>query len=202
MLAHVAEDVPAALAHSRAAADIAADSGTVFLTIMSRLNLGVALVLDGSWEEGRATLVEVLEANRASMQTTLFEAFGLVGLAGAELAGGDAERAVSTAARAVAVATEHHERLIEGIARIQLARALLAAGGEARAAEVRAELAATEELVRHTGAAAFWPRLHLERARLALASDDTAGSESALREATRLAEEMDMPGLARSDLKA
>ena len=99
-----------------------------------------------------------------------------------------------TAQQATRIAQEGGARLWELMARIALARVLLAAEGAEAKAAIEAELERARELVDETGARALEPQVLEQRAELTRLLGDETGYRRALREAHRLFAEIGATG--------
>ena len=148
----------------------------------------MALKMRGQSSEAVETLEHALAVSRERRTGLQFEAWGLSLLAEAQLANGEPDRARATANEAVAAA--HQTPLFECVARLALARVLLRTDGAGARDAVDAALTRAEVLVDETGANAYAPLIHLERAELARLIGDGPARERQLREAQRLFVEM------------
>ncbi len=118
-------------------------------------------------------------------------------LAHAPCGRGETDRARTTAEEAIACAQEFGTHEYECMARITLARVLLAAFDPDRVEQIEAALSRASELVEQTGARLYIPIIHRERARLAQKQGDPEGWQRELRLAHSLFEEMGATILAR-----
>ena len=188
LAAEHAGDAEGALAHARRAVEIAEKTGHSFSRAVAYLALGMALKMRGQSSEAVETLEHALAVSRERRTGLQFEAWGLSLLAEAQLANGEPDRARATANEAVAAA--HQTPLFECVARLALARVLLRTDGAGARDAVHAALTRAEVLVDETGANAYAPLIHLERAELARLIGDGPARERQLREAQRLFVEM------------
>jgi tetratricopeptide (TPR) repeat protein len=184
-------DVPAAVAHCRAAVELAEKSGNLAARVLAFGALGLANVLDGQWREALDALGQALTVAREHRAGLHVEAQLLAHLARAQLGLDDAATARVSAEEAIAVAQRRGTRIFEIEAQIVLGRVLIHAG--ARREEVQVTLDAALSLVEETGAKIYLPFIHLERAALAGILRDGASRAPSLREAHRLFIEMGAP---------
>ena len=187
-------DVRAAVAHGRAAAELAEKTGNQTLRVLAFEALGVANVLDGQWREAVEALGQALTIARERRASLQLEAQLLALLARAQLGLGDTATARAAAEEAVAVARHRGTRTFEIEPHLVLGRVLIYTG--ARREEVQAALDAALALVDETGAKSYLPFIHLERAGLARLTGDEATRQRELHEAHRLFTEMGAPGRA------
>jgi adenylate cyclase len=190
-LCDFAGDVRAAVAHGRAAVEVAEKTGNQAIRVLAFGALGLASVLDGQYREAGDVLGQALAIARERRASLQIEAQLLARLARARLGLGDGESARRTAEEAIAVARRRGTRTFEIEGQLVLGRALIHAG--ARHGEVQAALDAAASLVEETGAKGYQPLVHLERAALARAVGDALARESELRAAHRLFTEMGAP---------
>jgi adenylate cyclase len=184
-------DVRAAVAHGRAAVEVAEKTGNNSVRVLAFGGLGLANVLDGQGCDALDALGQALAIARERRAGLQVEAQLLAHLARAQLGLGDVAAARATAEEAVAVAQRRGTRFFAIEADIVLARALIQAG--ARRDEVQATLDAALALVEETGARSYLPFIHVARAELAQAAGDAASRRRELREAHRLFTEMSAP---------
>jgi adenylate cyclase len=180
------------LAHARRGVELAEASGSPWLRALALSALGHANLANRRWTEAIEALTAVLTALRELQAPPLVESDSTVLLAEAQLGAGDAV-AAATAATALELARRLHRPLSEIRAHLARARVLLTDARGDPTAQARAALDQATALVDATGAAAFAPFIHLERARLAALDGDSAGRARALREAQRLFTEAGAP---------
>ena len=118
----------------------------------------------------------------------------LAALAEAQLGLGDASRAREVSEQAIEAASQTQIRVAEVRAQLARVRVLLVLDGVERQAKIESTLDRALAIVRSTGARAFEPQVHVERARLAGLLSDAPSRERWLREAHRLFPEMGATG--------
>jgi class 3 adenylate cyclase/tetratricopeptide (TPR) repeat protein len=192
--AYFAGEPEAALGHAQQALEIAERIGDSFSRAYSWLWLGWAERMRGEWRRATEALersIAIASERRAALEV---EAMRLA-LLGESLQGlGDVERARELVEKALEIANSHGQPVNEMYACLALARVLLGSAGPAERDQIEAALARALELVRETGARAFEPLVHVERAELARQTGDEEGREGALREAHRLFTEIGADG--------
>ncbi len=182
-----------ALVHARRAVERAEASGSKWLRALALSALGHAYVANRRWHEAIEALTAVLAALRELHAPPLVESDSTALLAEAQLGARDPAASLATAETALALARSLRRPLSETRAHLAHARGLLAAERADAAPTVRSALDQATALVEVTGACAFAPFIHIERARLAELAGDSAGRERELREAQRLFTEMGAP---------
>ena len=203
--AHLCQVVPCdllgeaeqALAHARRAIECAEAGGSTWLRALAQSALGHAYVANRRWPEAIEALTAALAAVRELHAAPLVESDSTALLAEAQLGAGDPAASLATAETAIAMARSLHRPISETRAHLAHARGLLAADRGDAVTHVRSALAQATALVEATGALAFAPFIHIERARLAELTGDSAGREREMREAQRLFTEMGAPIRAR-----
>jgi class 3 adenylate cyclase/tetratricopeptide (TPR) repeat protein len=177
-----------ALQHARRAVEAAEDGGSPWLRALAHSALGHAFVASHRWTDAIEPLTSVA-AQFDDEVAPLVESDTAVLLAQALLGTGDVARSLAAAEAAIAVARRLRRPLSEIRGELARARGLLAAKD---LDAVPAALDAAAARVEETGARAFAPFVHVERARHAETSGDAARSEHERREARRLLAEMGM----------
>jgi hypothetical protein len=158
---------------------------------------GIALALDSEWQSARETLEFALHLGRTEQSGGFFyEPQILTALTDACLGLGDAPRAREIAELAIEAAVRTQIRAGEVRARLARARVLLTLDGVDARGEVESMLERAQAIVSSTGARAYEPQIHVERARLAGLLSDDVGRQQWLREAHRLFTEMGATGRA------
>jgi len=203
--AHLCQVVPCdllgeaeqALVHARRAIECAEAGGSTWLRALAQSALGHAYVANRRWPEAIEALTAALAAVRELHAAPLVESDSTALLAEAQLGARDPAASLATAETAIAMARSLHRPISETRAHLAHARGLLAADRGDAVTHVRSALAQATALVEATGALAFAPFIHIERARLAELTGDSAGRERELREAQRLFTEMGAPIRAR-----
>jgi tetratricopeptide (TPR) repeat protein len=180
-----AGDAEAARHHARAAVEIAETTRSAFSRVLAYKALGVAHVLGGAWAEAIESLEPSLGIARDAKANLLEEASVLALLAEAHLGAGDAGRARLLADEAVTAARRRGTRMYECQAQLARAAVLVQLEGAGGARAVARALARAGTLVRETGARAYAPFVHEQRARLALLCGDGARWHRELAEARR-----------------
>jgi adenylate cyclase len=185
----LAGDVEGALGHGRQAVEAAATaSGAMRAGALAIL--GRAHLLARDWRQAIEAMTGALAIMRERRVILVVESWYLATLAEASLGAGDPGTARETAELAVARARQCQTRLFEIAALLAWARVRRATEGADGAAEIEAALRDAMALVEATGARAFAPFIHVERAALAHLVGDEAVRERELHEAHRLFTEM------------
>jgi tetratricopeptide (TPR) repeat protein len=187
-------DAAAAAAVAREAMALSDAMGAPALTVWPRVWFGQSYLYLGRAAEALVELEEALRVVRATGAVRQAEPSLWHRVADAHRQLGDVGRAENAAREGVRVSRLAGGLDPEVLARIALARALVAKGGGAFAADAERELAVCEELIRETEFVGNLPPVHLARAELARALGDEAGCERELREALRLYTEMGADG--------
>jgi adenylate cyclase len=196
LLAEVAAlrgDGEAAVALAREAVEIGERLGTSFLGSHGRMFAARAHLVRGDWSDARHCATEALTIAHETRSGLEQEALMLAILAEAELGAGEPERAQQTATRAIEAAERIGASFHEMLARIALARVLLAAGDASGAEAIASELDQALALAERTGARTLRPFIGVERARLCRLRRDERKRERELREAHRLFAEIGAP---------
>lgn len=179
-----------ALAHARAACELAERAGGVFAQAWSQYYLGIAHLLGREWHQAidafAAASTFAQERGTALEGMALFHAR----LSQALLGSGDAAGAQGAAREALELALQHGARMHEIDSRLALARSELALRGEEAAAEVRRELEAALSTAEQTSAFGLEPRVRAAMAELARAVGDAESAERELALGARLREAM------------
>jgi tetratricopeptide (TPR) repeat protein len=179
-----------ALRHARSAQAIAERAGGAFSLGLAWRYMGIAHLIGEEWSEAAAAIGEALARWRPRRVGLEAEPHALTILARAQLGGGDPEHAVITAQEAVTLALARRTCGHEIEARLALAQALRVASGVGAGAQIEGHLERAEALVRQTGARTLEPRIHAERAELALLQRDEQRREQELRTAQQLFEQV------------
>jgi len=168
-----AGDAAAACRHARAAVEIAETTGSAFSRVLAYKALGVAHVLGGAWTEAIESLEPSLGIARDGKANLLEEASVLALLAEAHLGAGDAARARLLADEAVTAARRRGTRMYECQAQLARAAVLVQLDGAGATRVIGLALARAQLLLQETGARAYAPFVHEQRAALArLRGDD------------------------------
>jgi len=172
-------DADGALSHAAQAVQVAERMGSAFSQTSAYGTLALAHRMLGRWDEAATSFRHVLDIIRSRRSFRHWEAVTLAQLGEVEALLGEHALGIGHVHEGLALAVERGTLLIELIARVDLARALLAARGVAADAEIHALLARSAELVEVTGAVSWSPLIDVEHARLAR----LAGDEAAVRRA-------------------
>jgi class 3 adenylate cyclase/tetratricopeptide (TPR) repeat protein len=190
-------DFDDSVGRAQQATELAERSQSPFTMNVAEQSLGLALLLRG---EARAAL-ELLERSeqfRVSRRTGLYAAAGeKADFASAHLAAGNLERARELVEEAQAFAARGGANMRRAHVDLVQARILRASEGRRARDGIEALLARADAWIRDSGARAWAPFVHEERARLAELMGDAAGSAQPLREAQRLFEAQGPHGHAR-----
>jgi class 3 adenylate cyclase/tetratricopeptide (TPR) repeat protein len=179
-------DPDVAAAHANQSVEWADEGGVAWSRVFNREGLAYNHCHRGEWRQAIDVADEALTIQR-NRRIALADVPLLLALRSrAQLGLGDLPGATSTAEEAIAVALRCGTKGYESLARLQLARALLADlhPGDERAA--RAELEHALSIVELLDIRVFTPQIHVELARLALAVGDEAGYGHQLETAHRL----------------
>jgi tetratricopeptide (TPR) repeat protein len=187
--ANVTGDIDDALPNAHAALRIAVELRHPFFEPIALAMLGIAQIFDGRWQEGTQVLEELLEGDLGGMGV-LIEPYVRTCLSMAHLEAGDFERARECAAKAVILAIERDTKMVECFTQLGIARVTLRVEGAAGRATVQKALERSAELVEETGAYSLKPRIHIERAALALALGDLPTRQREVERALQLAATM------------
>jgi class 3 adenylate cyclase/tetratricopeptide (TPR) repeat protein len=185
-LAYFQGEPEAALGHAQQALEIAERIGGSMSRAYAWFTLGWAERMRGEWRQAIKALERSLAIARESRTQAERDVSRLALLGESYLGLGDLERARALVAEGLAIAQARGHRSGETHTSLALARVLLGSAGPAARAEIEAALARALELARDTGAKAFEPLVHVERAELARQSGDEEGRARELREAHRL----------------
>jgi class 3 adenylate cyclase/tetratricopeptide (TPR) repeat protein len=192
-LARLSGEVANPMHHARSAVELAEKVGNAFARVVASWALGMAHALAAQWAEAVAVLEDGLTLARGRRASLWAEVLMLAVLAESYAGAGNHRLARARAEEALALARRRETRTQEIEAQLALARVLLRAEGAAARHDVEAALERALGLVMGTGARAFEPYLHVERAALARATGDEAARQHELREAHRLFIEMGAP---------
>jgi tetratricopeptide (TPR) repeat protein len=185
-LAYFLGEPEAALGHAQQALEIAERTGSSFSRAMAWFWLSWTERMRGEWRRAIEALERSLAVAREGLTAGEVDAWRLAVLGESYLGLGDPERARALVEEGLAIARAQGHAFNETYASLALARVLLGSAGPAARADIEAALARALELAHATGAKAFEPLVHVERAELARQSGDAEGRERALREAQRL----------------
>jgi class 3 adenylate cyclase/tetratricopeptide (TPR) repeat protein len=188
----LAGDLEGALGHGRQAVEAAA-TASWGIRMAALAILGRAHLLAGDWPQAVEAMIRALAIMWERRVSLALEGWDLATLAEASLGAGDPGRARETAERALVRARRCHTRVFEIVALLSWARVRLATDGADGAAGIAAALRDAMTLVEATGARAYAPFIHLERAALAHLLGDEAVREHELHEAHRLFIEIGAP---------
>jgi tetratricopeptide (TPR) repeat protein len=188
-------DRDVAAAHARQGLQWAEEAGGAWSRIFLREGVATSHVQRGEWRQAIEVVDEALAIARDRRIALANVPLLLSIRARAQMGQGDVAGARRSAEEALAVALRCGTRGYEALARLQLARAILSdtTPGEAAATELEEALAIVETL----GIRAFAPQIHLERARLALATGDEGAHARELEAAHRLFLEVGAPARAK-----
>jgi class 3 adenylate cyclase/tetratricopeptide (TPR) repeat protein len=182
----LAGEAATAVSHARHCVELGEATGSVILRTNSNVILGASLTSHGLLQEGQAALERALDLIHNNGGPAVMEPLALANLSACTLAQGDQNTAVEFAEKALALARAQETRraIIEAqLARARATRALLS---EAARDEVAEALDDAERVVDETGANAYRPAIHEERAALAQILGDEPTRMRELREAHRL----------------
>ncbi|MEN8184396.1 MAG: hypothetical protein ABFS46_17870, partial [Myxococcota bacterium] len=169
-----------------AAMEIAEELGSPYSLVIAHRDLGTAHLAAGRPGEAIAALersVELANEHRIGLD---MEPWSLARLSGAHLAAGESERAVAAAQQAAALADARGVRMFAPLARLALARAILAREARDGGDRIEEVLGEAEALVAQTGGRVISPGIVECRAELAGARDEPAERERLLRDAQAL----------------
>jgi class 3 adenylate cyclase/tetratricopeptide (TPR) repeat protein len=179
---HGVVDPDSALAHARAAVELAERYGGSFSRAWSTHWLGWVHALREEWAAGETALRAALEIARDGEVALEAESLMLTRLARVQLGRGDQKGARASAEEALGRSLAAGSTFQESQAHVELARALLATDGAAAEAEVRTHLDRALALTHELGTIAIEPAIRALRAQLAraLGDEDEAERELAL----------------------
>jgi class 3 adenylate cyclase/tetratricopeptide (TPR) repeat protein len=195
IVAEFAGDSDRMLSRARQATELLAVTAEGLLHAGALAALGNAHLAAQEWPEAIAALERAADIRWRRRAGVPFAVRDLAALAEAYCGAGAIDRARETADHAVALGRERSVPTITVRAHLARARVLLALGPE-HAERVEADLRDAMELVETTGARAYTPQVHVERARLAGIRGDDATRRRELAEAHRLFTEIGATGWA------
>jgi tetratricopeptide (TPR) repeat protein len=193
LLARLGGNVVRPLDHARSATELAEKVGNAFARVVASLGLGMANGLAEEWPTAIAALESGLKLARERRASLHMEPWLLTILAQAYLGAGDTRLARARAEESLALAQQRETLTQEIDAQLAVARVRRCAEGLSARTAIEAALERAVALVRETGARAFEPHVHLERAELARLGGDDTTRKRELREARRLFTEMGAP---------
>jgi tetratricopeptide (TPR) repeat protein len=176
----------AALAHGRAAVELAERSGHEPVRTWAFAAMGLAHILNDQARDAVGNLTQALLIAHEKGALLIFEAQYLGWLARAHLGLGDWAAARATAEEAIDVAGRRGTRLYAMEPHLVLARVLIRTGAADGRDDIESKLAAAWHLAEETGAKGYLPFIRLERAELARLTGDRAARQRELDEAHRL----------------
>jgi tetratricopeptide (TPR) repeat protein len=187
-------NIATALTSARQAVEVAERSGASFFLSIALAWLGDALRLERHYEEALEVYQRTLDLIHAKRVAFQWRPVVIAGQAQIHSALGEHERAIAQARAALEEALPGGNRFGESVARVALARVLLAAGEQELQEEIEQCLDLGEGLCRETGMRIHHPPLLEVRAALAERRGDAQEARRILREAHRLYTEMGATG--------
>jgi adenylate cyclase len=179
-------DPDVAATHAHRSVQWADEGGVAWSRVFNREGLAFNHCHRAEWRQAIDVVDEALTIQR-NRRIALADVPLLLALRSrAQLGLGDVPGATSTAEEAIAVALRCRTKGYESLARLQLARAMLADLGSGVERAARAELEHALSVVELLDIRVFTPQIHLELARLALALGDQAEYDRRLQIAHRL----------------
>lgn len=176
-------DPEVAAAHARRALEGADRVGGPFSRLFNRMGVAANHAQRSEWQAAIDTADEALAISRSRRIAVHNVPFLLATRARALIGLGHFVEARADADEAIAVAVQCGTRYFEAMARLELARALLAGSGAGDAHLAAAELDRALDIVDALGLHAFTPQIHLARAQLAEATGDDTARRTELRTA-------------------
>jgi tetratricopeptide (TPR) repeat protein len=189
-----AGDAVRALEHGEQALAIANRIGDARSQSVSSWLLGWARLMNDDFAGAIEAVEHSLAIARERRVAVDSDAMSLALLAQAHAGAGEGERARQLVARALVVAEAQGHRLNEAFASLARAKVLLRSRSTAAFADVEAALARVSHYAESSGARAFLPLIHLERADLARCRGDETARTRELGEARRLFEALGANG--------
>jgi hypothetical protein len=186
VIASLAGDGDATLAHAREAVSLGERVGVHHGRVMAYFSLGMAQATREAWREGVDALEHSLATARGRHAGLNLEARTLCWLARCRLGLGEIDVARARAEEAIALAKARGERDIQGCAESILAGALIRSEGARARARAEGLVQSALAHVREAGALGWEPLVHEVRAELARTLGDHDGQRTALREAHHL----------------
>ncbi|MFN2426553.1 MAG: AAA family ATPase [Candidatus Binatia bacterium] len=180
----VRRDAAGARVHARSALESGAPATPQSL-FAGQMTLGIALRLEGAWDESIAVLEGTLRMVIGG-SNRMREGWVRVELARALLGRGELDRAELEASTAVAVAHKQHSRFDEASAYLVVAHTLLQRAGDMDLAGAEHAMDRAQERIGEIGAMALQPDLHECRAQLAMLRGDAPAAQCEIAEARRL----------------
>jgi tetratricopeptide (TPR) repeat protein len=178
-------ETAAALVHGREAVSVAERMENPFSRVYAYFNLGLAHVLNGTWEDALAALEQALAIGR-DRGLALVEGHVLAVMSAAYCGLGDGAKALALAEEALAVSRRRGTKHWAFSAQLARVRALRATQGIQAASEIESALAEADAWLEMSGAKSYEPFLHVERAELARLRGDDDARQRELHEAHRL----------------
>jgi adenylate cyclase len=185
-------ETAAALVHGREAVSVAERMENPFSRVYAYFNLGLAHVLNGTWDDALAALEQALAIGR-DRRLALVEGRVLAVMSAAYCGLGDGAKALALAEEALAVSRRRGTKHWEFSAQLARVRAWRETQGAQAASEIESALAEAAAWIEISGAKSYQPFLHIERAELARLTGDDATRRRELREAHRLFLEIGAP---------
>jgi ATP/maltotriose-dependent transcriptional regulator MalT len=189
VLAYRASDAAVSIAQARRALELS-EKTNPFFRMEALESLALASMLNGDAQRAVAALEEALSGMRERSIVLHLEAAVVGHLAEASLQAGDVEGARALATEAVTIARTRETKAQEIAAHLALVRAQLADQSAQDRARIDTSLRRAADLIQETGARAYAPFVHVERARLARLAGDKSACARDLRTAQRLFSEM------------
>jgi adenylate cyclase len=177
----------AALAHALHAVERAEEVGGPFWRVFTREGLAVSHAQRGQWQAAITTAEEALELSRSRRIGVSGAALLLATRARAHIGLGEPGTARADAVEAITIAAHCGARWYEALARLQLARAILAGPDPATEIEAAAmELNQARSIVETLGIRAFAPQIQLAQATVAKTVGDADTARKGFATAHRL----------------
>ncbi len=183
-------DGAAAVAPAVEAQEIGEKLGNTISLVMANIARGLERLLNGQPQEAHDHFVRALDMASERGAGLELEARMLNHLAEAHLQLGHVEQAADIAQRALKVARQRKNRVVEAQTSLLLARVLLRTTGERAVPDATENLTAAEKLVQQTGADLLSPFLQVAWSEVAGVLGDVARQRRAREEAQRLFAEM------------
>jgi adenylate cyclase len=185
--ADLAGDFPdRGFAHASEARRLADERGGPLLQVVAREGVAVNHAHRAQWQAAIAAADEGLEVCRGRRVPVPSAALLLGTRARAQIGLGNLDAAQADATEAIAAAARCGTRYYEVLARLELARAMLAARAVGDVERAGAEIDQAQTIVEVLGLRALVPQIHQARASLAEAEGDWEGARGALETAQRL----------------
>jgi tetratricopeptide (TPR) repeat protein len=175
-----------AFAHASEARKLADDRGGPLVQVVAREGVAVSHAQRTEWQAAIAAADEGLDVCRSRRVPVPSAALLLATRARAQIGQGDLQAARADATEAIAAAVRCGTRYYEVLARLELARAILAEPVPDGPERARAEVDQARSIVETLGLRALVPQIHVVRADLAKAEGDPETARRALETARRL----------------